>query len=536
MKKLLKRIACFALAAVTVFPAAACGGTNKPREDVLKITVSNLGFGTNWLYSIAEEFERAYDVEVDVTSTVAHQSMLQQLEVGYQLDDLCFFAGVSDTWRLARQGKFMNIDDVWSTTIEGEDKTIAEKALPELADAYKFQDHYYSMPFITELGGIAYNTTTLDTIFGKNNWTLPTTTVELENFCEEIKSKGAYPFVWSNKENSCYWGASINVWQAQYDGAKTYEGYTRASYWDEETNAYVLADTVEVAKEKILSNKGLLRAYEVGYKLVPSATGNSHQYCSSMTFTEAQAAFASVPYANDQKLVVFQNNGSWLYEESQEDFIFKNQTIGFMDIPVISSLVEKLSFYTDGEASFESLAADKRASYDEALSAIVAYVDGKTATKPTEIDGHVIVDADIERVREARGIVSIKDQAHVFIPYNAVNSDLAKKFLTFFASDYAGSVYQSVTHGFSPFYYKLDEDNTLANGFDRDVERMLNEATYRVGTGGKYGFYLSGGAIELNAGLSAERLYAKYVDDNSKKSAAGDVWTDKLINAGLKIL
>ena len=538
MKKLWKKIVCIALAAVTVFPVAACGKPKRPRSETLTITVSNLGFGTAWLDAIAKEFENAYNVSVVVTPTIIQGSLLTQLETGYQLDDLCMFAGVSAVWDTMRKGKFMEIDDVWSSTVDGESKTIAEKALPELAEAYKFQNHYYSMPFITEMGGMAYNKTTLDKLYGAGNWTLPTTTGELNEMCADIVSKGAYPFVWSNKENSCYWGMTAEAWTAQYDGVKAYAGAGRASYWDETKNDYVLADTVEVAKEKILSNKGRYYVYDVGYNYTRG--DYSHKYSTSMTFSEAQLAFAGGGYANDKKLCVFSNNGDWLYEESQDDFVAKRQNIGFMKVPVTSALVEKLSFYAAADGTWDKLSAEKKTKYDKVLRAIIAYVDGKTETKPTEVEGFAVTDADIDRVAEARGVVYIKDQAHAFIPTNSQNPELAKKFLKFFASDYAGSIYQSVTHGLSPFYYALDENaldenNKFTTDFDRDVSAMLNSATHRVGADSRFGFYLSRRDLEANSTESAEQSYQWYIDTNTKTTAGGNAWVDRLINAGLKI-
>lgn len=536
MKKLWKKIVCIALAAVTVLPVAACGKPKRPRSETLTITVSNLGFGTTWLDAIVREFKSIYDVDVEVHPTIDQANLLTQLEVDYQLDDLCMFAGVSAVWDTMRKGKFMELDDVWADTVEGESKTIAEKALPELAEAYKFQNHYYSMPFITEMGGMAYNKNTLDKLYGAGNWTLPTTTEELNEMCADIVSKGAYPFVWSNKENSCYWGMTAEAWTAQYDGVKAYEGANRGSYWDETKNDYVVADSKEIAIDKILSNKGRYYVYDVGYKYVRS--DYSHRYSTSMNFAESQLAFAGGGYANDKKLCVFSNNGNWLYEESQEDFIVRRQNIGFMKVPVISPLVEKLSFYTDGK--WDDLTADRKTKYDKVLRAIIAYVDGKTEVKPTEVEGFAVTDADIDRVAEARGVAYIKDQAHAFIPTNSQNPELAKKFLKFFASDYAGSIFQSVTHGLSPFYYALDENaldenNKFTTDFDRDVSAMLNSATHRVGADSRFGFYLSRRDLEANSSESAEQSYQWYIDTNTKTTAGGNAWVDRLINAGLKI-
>ena len=366
MKKLWKTIGCIVCACLFILPLAACNMDEKPREQTLKITVSNLGFGTAWLDAVAEEFEKLYDVDVQVSKTVIQKDLLLQLDNDYQLDDLCMFAGVDKAWDTMRRGKFMQIDDIWDTTVEGETLSIKEKMIPEYREAYKFNDHYYSLPFITELGGFAYNATTLDSLFGKGNWSLPKTTFELDSLGDRIKETGrAYTFTWCNKENACYWEMPGEAWKAQYNGKEVYDNMHRARVYDADARDYVL-DT----NGKMLELKGQLRMFETVCNYVYKENGYSHKYCTSMQFAESQAAFAGIPYANDNKLVAFTPNGNWLYEENLEDFEYKNQDIGFMRVPVISSLVEKLSFY-DETADYAALGKEKKTAYAAAPVAII---------------------------------------------------------------------------------------------------------------------------------------------------------------------
>ena len=527
MKKGLKKVA-LVLAGLSVFAAAGCsGGEENDGKQTLKITVSNLGFGTKWLYEIADAFEEIYDVNVKITSTVIATDLLKQLETGYQLDDLCMFAGANYVWTPLRKGMYIQIDDIWNTTIEGESCTIAEKTFDVFRDAYQHKGHYYSMPFLTEISGFGYNATTLDTLLGEGQWKKPKTTDELTALCERVKDAGGYAFTWSNKENSCYWMMLCDVWEAQYNTADYYNHLKKAQIWDEESGSYVL----DLEGKVIEQNKGLLKAAEVAYPYINKDYGFSHQYSTSMTFVESQAAFAAVPYANDKKLVAFTPTGSWLYEESMEDIEYKLQEVGFMNAPLVSALSEKCSYYATNKNYKDLSVAEKRA-YDKALSAIVAYVDGDVTEKPTTVGNITVKDEDIELVREARAIARTKDQAHAFIPKNSKNPELAKEFLKFFASDYAGELYSNVTHGFSPFYTKITDGNKdFMNRFDKEVAEVINATSNKINAYIGVGFNLSAINWEYTFFNGDEgvvnRAYENYISTNKR------YWNDKLRSAGL---
>ena len=536
MKKIVRTLAC-ALCAIMMAVPLGCnsvGGGRGHDKDTLTITVSNLGFGTNWLREIAKSFESAYNVTVKINSTVITSQLLSQLENNYPMDDLCFFAGVSAAWSTMRKGKFEVIDDIWAATVEGEDVPISEKTLPVWKEAYNFNGHYYSLPFISETMGLAYNKTTLNKLLG-NDWALPRTSLELEALCARIKAAGAYAFTWSNKENACYWNGVTNTWIAQYDGADNFIHNSMGQYYDESSDEWKL-DMDPLEDGHILSRKGTLRACQAADIFVkqdsPTVGGYSHQYATSMEFMESQRAFAGNGYTSDKKLVAFTPSGSWLYEESYEDITETLQEVGMMKVPVISAFVEKLSFYNSGD--YNALSADQKVSYDEALVAIIEYIDGgKQGAAPTSVGGHVITADDISSVEAARGVQYVKDQAHAFIPTTGQNKDLAREFLKFFCSDYAGAIYSRSTHGFSPFYLKVTDDNKdYLNSFDLEIADLFKSSNI-IYSPSKYGFWVNYGAVENNLFTGAGTYGTPQKMYEGIYQAQSTQWQSKLQSAGL---
>ncbi|MGN1062236.1 MAG: extracellular solute-binding protein, partial [Candidatus Scatosoma sp.] len=471
--KSVKKTAVLALAAaMTLSGMAGCGGgSSKSDPSTLKVMVTDAGFGLEWMYAIAEEFEALNNVTVKITPTAESTNELIKVEQELNDSDVFFCATANAVWDTMRKRKMLNINDVWNSKASDEEElTIKEKALAEYSDAYCMIDgNYYSLPFILEVGTLGYNANTLNGVFGEGNWDLPRTTMELTAMCEAIREAGCYGFSWSSGQNACYWGLVMDVWEAQYDGSEVYNHAKQAEYYDVASNSWKIDPTGET----VVGRLGKLRACEAAYDYVNKCTfktdgsyegGYSHQYCTSMTFIQSQTAFAGGGYGEaDKRKVAFVPTGSWLFEESKAQIEqYALGQVGCMNAPIISSLSEQLSYYGDRD-EFSKLSETEQEKLDKALVAIIDYVDGVTNDKPTTVEGFTITDADIERVREARGVATLKDQAHAFIPATAGNPDLAKKFLRFFCSDYAGSIYSSVTHGYSPFYITVEETNKFLN-------------------------------------------------------------------------
>lgn len=466
MKKKFMALACAALVTTTC-SFAACGGGEKYdplNMDQIKIVVSNLGFGTDQFHAIAEAFENTHPGKtVVLEETILSSALISQLEAGSFIGDICMFND-DVLWKKWRSGIMSTLDDVVTATPDGESKTIEQKTDQTLIHAYQVSDgHYYSVPWINENSAYVYNETALDTLLGKGAWELPKTTEELFALCKRLKTAGGYGFVW----NDAYF--STGIYPAQYSGAEAILHYNQGEYWNETTQTWELSDAENV--QCLAQNEGHLRAMKIIEKI---GKEYSHRYSRNMTFINAQAAWAGIPYADDSKLSAFMPNGDWTYNETKEYLDETGHVVGYMQVPVISDIVDTLSFYEHEDAPFYSLTAADKAVYDATLRQIVDYVDGDSETAPT-YKGVAVADADIERVRVARSLINGKCQAQAFIPSNSNKKDLAKEFLVFMASDMAVRIYSQNTNGLSPYVSETTFDSlTFDSKFMNDVIDVIS--------------------------------------------------------------
>lgn len=401
----------------------------------IRVVVSDLGFGTDWLNAIATAFENTHPgTTVTVDKTVLSSSLISQLEAGNQIGDVCMFND-DVLWSKWRDGLLVQLDDVVQATPDGEDKTIYEKTNKTLIDSYQVSNgHWYSVPWINENVGLVYNATSLEILLD-DDWELPKTTEELWELCDRITEAGGYGFVWNNAY------LSTDIWQAQYNGLANDEKY-RLGYYLDETDEQWKMSSVQV--ECVEQNTGYIRALEQMEKIVQRY---SHQYANNMTYIYAQATWAGIPYAGDEKRCVFMPNGDWTYNETLDYIIETQSEIGFFRYPVISDIVERLDLYEDGSTPYSQLSDTKKEQYDNILRTVIDYIDaGEVGDCPVNIS----VD-DLDRIREARQITGGKCQAQAFIPYNSTKIDTAKEFLIFMASEMAVDIFSQSTYGYSPY-------------------------------------------------------------------------------------
>ncbi len=440
----MKKITALLCAATTMVSLAACkpdnDGYDPLNKDQIKIVVSNLGYGTGHIHQIAEAFENTHPGKsVIVEDTVLSPQLISQLEAGSFIGDICMFND-DVMWTKWRSGIMATLDDVVEAKPDGEDKTVGEKT--SSIQTYKMSSgHYYSLPWMNSVSSYIYNKTALDQLLGANEWELPKTTEELWAMCDDVQAAGGYGFVW----NGSYLGGPFNAYMAQYNGVETTQHYYTGEYFDEDTQTWKLSDSANV--QCISMNTGYLRGAEQIEKMIKQY---SHKYSRNMTFIQAQAAFAGIGYADDKKLSAFMPNGDWAYHETKDYFDSTGHVPGFMQMPVISDIVETLELYEEGETAFSTLSADKKAAYDTALRAIIDYVDGDTQTAP-QYKGAEVSQNDIAKIREARAVISGSGQDSMFIPSNSNKKDLAKEFIVFMASDMAVKIYSQNTNGLSPF-------------------------------------------------------------------------------------
>ena len=525
MKKKFMALTCAAITAVS-FSFTACGKQGEKYDpldpDQIKIVVSNLGFGTDQFFAIAEAFENTHPGKtVVIEETILSSAQISQLEAGSFIGDICMFND-DVLWKKWRSGIMSKLDDVVTATPDGEEKTIEQKTDQTLIHSYKVSDgHYYSVPWINENSAYVYNETALNTLLGVDNWELPKTTQELFALCDRIKTAGGYGFVW----NDAYF--HTGVYPAQYSGAEAIMHYNQGDYWDETSQEWKLSDAQNV--QCLSQNEGHLRAMKIIEKI---GKEYSHKYCRNMTFIDAQASWAGIPYADDSKLSVFMPNGDWTYNETKDYLDDTGHVVGYMQCPVISDIVDTLSFYTHGDKPFYSLTNQEKATYDATLRAIIDYVDGDTQTAPT-YNGVEVPEADIETVREARSLLTGKCQGQAFIPSNSDKKELAKEFLVFMASDMAVRLYSQKTNGLSPYVSETTFDEiTFDSKFMNEVLDVISvtkkEITLYsdVRTSGFYYPRTSYSQAFTGEKLTAEALLARDL------TYFKDQWTTILKNAG----
>ncbi len=479
MKGIFRKMVCALLAFAMAAPLAACAPTGREQPkydpkspDSIKIIVSNLGFGVEFAYDIAEAFMTTHPGKsVTVESTVVASSFISQLDAGSNVGDICMFND-SVMWKKWRTGIMTQLDDVVASIPDGEEKTMGEKMNQTLIDSYVQADgHYYSVPWLNENSGYVYNKTSLNTLFGAGNWELPKTSNEMLNMCERVKEAGGYGFVW----NSEYPGTE--VFAAQYNGLEDDEMYRQGYYRTGEE--WKLSDNAQCIEQNI----GYLRALGFWEQVIKKY---SHQYSQNMTHIYAQSAWAGLPYAGDTKLCVFMPNGDWTYSETK-DYLDETQAeVGFMRSPILSDIVETMEFYGEGDTAFSKLSAAKKNEYDAVLRKIIDYIDGgETGTAPAYKGSPVSAD-DIARIRSARRLIGSKCQAQAFIPSNSTKKELAKEFLVFMASDMGIDQFSKSTYGLSPFIGPENYDKVKFNvPFMQDVINELIAAPDKVIT--KYG-------------------------------------------------
>jgi ABC-type glycerol-3-phosphate transport system substrate-binding protein len=207
-------------------------------------------------------------------------------------------------------------------------------------------------------------------------------------------------------------------------------------------------------------------------------------------------------------------NGDWVVNEILKGSYTEEQTKGlaFMKTPIISSIVETMPMWAaNGDEGKHyavdpkpantnvasdplsnaavAISADKKASYDKALCAIIDYVDGVTTTKPTSVEGIAISEADITRIEEARSITPSMSCFHnAVIPSNSDRIEEAKDFLKFMYSDEGLDIYAQNSYGCGlPVQYTKEEVAEIAGDSKivKSAYEMLDGAYLTFHTGSK---------------------------------------------------
>ena len=412
-----------------------------------------------------------------------------------------------------------DLSDLYEMTIPGEEVTFGNKMKDSIKESMNYQDHYYSVPWVTGPTGMFYNHTVFQSALG-SDYTLPRTTEELVEVCNTLKNKDILnrenekkkvtPFIYAGQLN--YWEYLYLPWWAQYEGLDDFNMFFEGKVKDEITGTYLYS-------KDIFAQKGRLEALQVMEKLLADESGfkslefQPNEY-NTNNFRTLQTNFL---YKNEFAMMP---NGDWLSQESGEGRSFE---VGLMKTPVISSIIDRLSTVND----------------DATLRSVIDYVDGVSEVAPNGVSEN-----DIEEVREARNIVMSASGEHVaYVPAYSDNIELAKEFLLYMAKDSSLKIYNEETQGsYLPFDYSNVEiaTDTLYN----ETIRNIHENAIYVDRISNSDIFALGGATAINGDFGTyEALLGSKKDSKNYRSAkeifeneflTEEEWNEMLNLAGIK--
>ena len=549
-KKIFKGLA-LSLAALSVVPMVACGDDeSRGGRDTLQMFVSDYGYGVEWAYELIEGFKNEAWVKEkypnlaipEPTISKERTKPVSDIESTYASHDLYFSCDYAAT-PMGEDGGvryYADLTSLYNTTIPGENVTVKDKmyaqfveeADRDLGEGFNAMD----FPWVNGSYGLLYNKYVVDKYLGAN-YQMPVTTYELVQMGNDLKKNSSNPklIMIANKQTGWTEGAFRIFW-GQYAGEDGFRNFMSGKV-NGEYSVEVFKDTAR------------LRSLEAIEELLWVTHGYVNTDYALLEYTQTQSHFL-----NGEACFMFM--GDWfelemqaIIEEDEDGLINKDNDFYFLKTPVISSIVEKLSFYTHGTQAYSKLSASEKAAYNNKLAPIVKAVDeGKT-----ELDG--VLPADFAIVKEARTCKSTLGGHVAFVPGNSDAQDLAKDFLLYMASDKGIERFMSATNGVSTaFKYQIDTNTDMFKSFSPLQQQRLKDTSvedWHVGKGYRTPLTRSGALSDIckengqkqleiefcSAGDKDRRTAQQIADAIYNKCAANnnEVWNNMLSFAGVTV-
>ena len=493
MAKKLTKILSLVLVICMAFSSAACfgkKGSNNP--NVLDVYMLYKGYGDEWLTPLFDSFveqdwvKEKYPGITRSNITYSHDSNdstpYTKLAQGASLNTYDLMFGVNLQGR-EDSGVLADLtDSVYLREVPGEpgvkviDK-IPQRILdrvhrvnaPEREDG---NDTYHVLSYTDGLYGFIYNEYILVDQLGLS---VPLTTDQFMEVGDYIKTNGyvgmeaqKYPefadqtknyTVIRNRANDNYMNSLYSVFWGQYEGLENVVNYYNG--YDE--------DLATTGSRTVLFQEGRLNSLQVVEDII---RGYTDLYATDIRDnTVAQSGFLS-------GMGVFHYNGDYFASEMRATLAninnpdanhpYKNK-IKFMKMPVISSIVEKLSFYTDGDTDYLTLSEQKREAYDQKLQMIIKDVDNNLLYNDSISKTNGISKSDFEIVAAARqigGFAAAGGHTAV-IPSYSPAKELASDFLVYMYTEQAIRSFTITSKGIVlPSTYDISADTEIMSALD----------------------------------------------------------------------
>ncbi len=195
MKKLL------AILLVGLLVLTGCSA-NKDNEDLSgTLTIYGLagGYGTAAWEAVVEEFEKLYDIEVELVMEQNIGDILRPKVQADEAPDLVYLAvgstdGFTDT--MVAEKAITEISDLLEMTVPGEDVKVKDKVLPGFMDSNRVRPYddgeLYLTPHFYSPLGMFYN----KGLFEEKNWEIPGTWEEMFALGDTAKEEGIALFTY----------------------------------------------------------------------------------------------------------------------------------------------------------------------------------------------------------------------------------------------------------------------------------------------------------------------------------------------------
>lgn len=505
-------------------------------ENTLEIELYKAGYGEQFLYDLAEEFEKMNEGAKVYINASSEESLIRThlpsgpnnntIDLYLQGDsyfDIMYETGGVDYGGVHYENKLADLTDVYNAVIEGEGVTVKDKMFDDYERYYNVgsadNDKYYQFPWASGIGGITYNFN----MFEENGWKIPNTTDELFALCEDIVSanlefsgKKIYPFIFTLEDS--YWDMAYLTWWAQYDGIETFNRFWQGEYYDENTQSYRFGPQMMLSQGKEEALKVLDRILCIDKSKSEWPEDSSYTDPDSVnSFMQVQTKY----FSGGSAMMV---NGDWLENEVRTDFeeeIASGELdIRYMPMPVVSALGDKLGID------------------DATLSAAVEYVRNG-GERPALDDEILNTVSDACNINQTLGV-----NHNAVIPCYATAAELAKKFLIFMASDDAQEIYLSATQGaMLPFDYDVESFKGFSNfsQFQKSKFSVMDDSNFVFIQSKHPLFYRGGISAYSNLKTSAEtNLFNQQNYKNYKKIQFENYeyvyrnWNDILRNSGIQ--
>lgn len=402
----------------------------KDRDIKLTMYYYDAGFGGEHYVAMAGDYMENYDDKVYIDMVPKKSSTQMRTEITTNDCDADIVQLSVDMFGQSKS--IENLDDLYDMAPLGENVKIKDKKA-DLYDFFAEKNGHYRLASGGDGAGyvFVYNKTTLDSIFGADNYQLPVTSEELFAFGDAIYDEGHYLMSTALGDTGGDYTVYLQqLWLAQLMGKEKYDHYYSAEAYNATTNAWEFCETeptmMTQAKQEIKD------AYEELHKLFIGENQYLHPSVKELNHLFNNQVFSGAGYGTNAEKTAFLYIGSWLENEMKTvKGANQDQTYGAIRTPVNSQIVNYLSTPIS----------------DETLAAIIRAIDAGSdyaTVKSTVAGASEITEPDFNKIYEARKMIVTIRCSEIVVPKLSADEAWKKehiyKFLRYLTSDRANVV------------------------------------------------------------------------------------------------